>query len=51
MVVGLEYLEHWRFTTRGIGSDHTRQQVKGRFIDADDQPPLTARFFSVPATR
>jgi hypothetical protein len=51
MVAGLEYLEHWRFTTRGIGSDHTRQQVKGRFINAYDQPPLTARFFSVPATR
>jgi len=51
MVVRLEYLERRCFTTRGIGSDHTRQPIKGRFINAYDQPPLAARFFSVPATR
>ena len=31
--------------TRGIGSDHTGQEVKARLVYPDDGPPLITRFF------
>src|ERR671922_2945408 len=49
MIARLEDLEDWRLATWSIGPDHAGQQVESGFIHADDQSPLTPRFFSIPA--
>src|SRR5262245_19473249 len=38
-------LEERRLAARGVSSRHTRQQVKGRLVNASNQAPFALRFF------
>src|SRR5581483_2903853 len=45
MIPCLKHSQDGRLTARGISPDHSGQQVKGSFINADNTAPLKSRLF------
>ena len=45
MFVRKKLLQNGRLTTRGVGTDHDRQQINPRFVYEDDGPPFCFGLF------